>query len=105
MIEITRAVDAGDAHAGVRLVAPVQVDDHRRHPLERARARERAGVERAAADELAGELERQLLRLGVVAADQGVLIGLRLVEVRGGDRMQAGCDRRLHELPARARRG
>ena len=45
--------EAGDADAGVRLVAPVQVHDHRRQPLERARARERAGVERAAGDDLA----------------------------------------------------
>ena len=40
--------EAGDADAGVRLVAPVDVDDHRRHALERAGVRERAGVERAA---------------------------------------------------------
>ena len=41
---------------GVRLVAAVHVHDHRRQPLERARARERARVERAAGDELAGQL-------------------------------------------------
>ena len=44
-------IDAGDANARVRLVAPVQVDDHRCQALERAGARERARVERAAADE------------------------------------------------------
>ena len=63
-------VDAGDADARVRLVAAVQVDDHRGQALERAGARERAGVERAAGDELAGELERELLRVRVVAADR-----------------------------------
>ena len=42
---------AGDAEAGVGLVALVHVHDHRGHALERAGARERAGVERAAGDE------------------------------------------------------
>ena len=66
----SRGRDAGDADAGVRLVAPVQVHDHGRQPFERARARERAGVERPAGDELRGELERELLRARVVAADE-----------------------------------
>ena len=90
---------------GVRLVAAVQVHDHRRQALERAGARERAGVERAARDELAGELERELLRGRVVAADQGVLLGRRRVEVRRRDRMQAGGDRARGRAPARAPRG
>ena len=41
------SVDAGDAEAGVRLVALVHVHDHGRHALERPRARERPGVDRA----------------------------------------------------------
>ena len=59
----SRSRQAGDADAGVALVAAVQVHDHRRQALERARARERAGVERAAGDELRRELERELLRI------------------------------------------
>ena len=43
-----RSVDAGDAETGVCLVALVHVDDHGRHPLERAGARKRAGVDRPA---------------------------------------------------------
>ena len=62
MTRMLASREAGDADAGVRLVAPVHVHDHGGHPLERARARERAGVERAAGDEPAGELERELLR-------------------------------------------
>ena len=92
MISITRG-DAGDADPGVRLVAAVQVHDHRRQPLERPRARERARIERAAGDELRGELERELLRVGVVAADERVLLRRRLVEVRGGDRVEPRDDR------------
>ena len=56
--------DAGDADSGVGLVAPVQVDDHRGQPFERPRARERARVERASSNDLAGQLERELLRRG-----------------------------------------
>ena len=62
-------------------VAPVQVDDHRRQAFERTRARERAGVERAAGDERRRELERELLRARVVTADERVLVG-RLVAPR-----------------------
>ena len=40
------SVDAGDAKAGVRLVALVHVHDHGGHALEGARARERAGIDR-----------------------------------------------------------
>ena len=89
----------------MRLVAPVQVDDHRRQALERARARERPGVERASRDELARELERELLGARVVTADQRVLVGCLLVEVGRGDRMQARRDRARAPCPARARRG
>ena len=102
-IEITSG-DAGDADPGVGPVAAVQVDDHRRQPLERAGARERAGVERAAGDDLRRQRERELLRARVVAADERVLVGRRLLEVRGGDRVETGDDRRPDERPGCARR-
>ena len=89
---------------GVGPVAAVQVDDHRGQALERARARERAGVERAPADELAGKPERELLRRGVVAADECVLVRRGRVEVARGDRVQTGDDRARDERPGRARR-
>ena len=63
-----------------RLVAAVQVDDHRRH-APRARARSRAARRRARGRRraCAASCERELLRVGVVAADERVLVGLRLV--------------------------
>ena len=73
-------------------VALVQVHDHRRQALERARARERAGVERAARGEPLGELERQRLRVGVVAADEGVLVG-RLVAAEASRRRASAARR------------
>ena len=73
----------------MRFVATVQVDDHRGQPFERPGARERPGVERAAGDDPRGKLERERLRLRVVAAEQCILVGRLLVEVRRGDRMQA----------------
>ena len=88
-------VEAGEAEARVGLVAPVHVHDHRGHALERAGARERAAVDGAARDEPARELERELLRDLVVAADERVLVGRRLGEVRGRERVQAGGDGRV----------
>ena len=103
--------EAGEADAGVRLVAPVDVHDHRGQPLQRLRAGERAGVDGAAGDELPGELEREPLRVLVVAADERVLVG-RLVpaEVRrpraSGGRRRPARDRRVGDpLGERARVG
>ena len=59
----------------MRAVALVHVHEHGRQALERAGVRQRAGVDRAAADELVRELERERLGIGVVAADQRVLVG------------------------------
>ncbi len=92
------AGDAGDRDPGVRAVAPVEVDDHRGQAFERAGARERPGVEGAPGDDLRDERERELLCRRVVAADERVLVGRALVEVRGGDRVEAGDDRALHDL-------
>ena len=50
------------ADAGVTLVALVEIDDHGRQPLERARARQRPGVERTAGDDLRRQLQRERLR-------------------------------------------
>src|SRR5512135_3797521 len=60
------------------------------------RARERAGVERAAPDNFPCELERELLRRGVVAADERVLVGTALGELARGERVEA-CDHRCTE--------
>ena len=80
------------------LVVLVEVDDHGRHPLERTRARERTGVERAARDHLGGELEREPLGAGVVAADECVLVRAAVRELPGGERVETGDDRRSDEL-------
>jgi hypothetical protein len=81
----------------VRLVAAVQVDDHRGQPFEGASACERARIERAPGDELSRELERELLRRGIVSAHERVLVG-RLREVRRRNRMQSCDDRRTHDV-------
>ena len=45
----------------------------------------------------AASVERKLLGRGVVAADEGVLVG-SLAEVRRGDRVEAGDDRSRDEI-------
>ena len=95
---------ARDDDPGVRAVAAVQVHDHRGQPLERAGARERAGVERATGDDLRRERERELLRRRVVAADERVLVRRRRVEVRGRDRVEPRDDGPGDERPGSARR-
>src|SRR5262249_6228872 len=90
---------AGESQASDDLVLPVHVDDHRGHSLERARVRERAGVDRAPADEVLTELEHELLRIAVVAADQDVLVEQpRLRKLRRRQRLEAGYNRPGHEL-------
>src|SRR5437899_1663457 len=74
------------------LVPPVEVDDHRRRALERTRARERSGVERAPRYDLAGELERELFRIVVVAADERIAVCFAVRKRRGGERVQPGGD-------------
>ena len=87
----------------MRLVAPVQVDDHRRHPLERAGARERPGVERRPPTSLPGELDRKLLRAGDRRRRSARPRPERVrLEVRRGDRMQARRHGRRPRRPARA---
>ena len=85
-----RLSDAGDANAGVCLVALVHVHDHRGQPFERTGARERPAVDRAARGDPLGELEHDCLGLGVVAAHEHVLLR-RLVraEVPRGERVEA----------------
>ena len=96
MIEIAgRQGETGDAKARVCLVALVHVDDHRGHAFECARARQRPTVDGAAGDEPSREVERELLRLGVISAHERVLLGGRLGEVRGGERVQPGGDGRI----------
>ena len=96
-IEIT--ADAADADAGV---APCSGGSGSRSPPSgpRACARSRAGPASSArpATSFAGQLERELLRVGVVAADERVLVGRLGGEVRGRDRVQA------RRRPARRRR-
>ena len=79
------------------LVPLVHVDDHGRQPFEGAGARERAGVERASGGESRGELERRCLCIGVVAADERILVG-RMVrtEARRCERVEARDDRCVH---------
>ena len=77
------------------LVALVHVHDHRGHALERTGAGERAAVDGTPGDELRGELERQRLGDGVVAADERILVGRGLGEIRRGQRVEAGDDRRV----------
>ena len=62
---------------GVDAELLVHVQDHRRHPLERAGVGERADVDRAATDQPAGKLERELLPPGVVPADERVQAAAR----------------------------
>src|SRR5262245_3104770 len=83
--------NAGELETSVSPVLPVDVDDHRSQRLERTRVRERAGVERTAADELGRNLESRLLRSQVVAAHQGIFL-CQLVprEIDRRDRLQAG---------------
>ena len=57
------------------LEALVHVHEHGRQALERARTRERARIDRTPERDPAGELEREGLRLVIVAADESVLIG------------------------------
>src|SRR5439155_2134704 len=87
-------VDAGQPQPGVSAVLLVDVQDHGRHRLEGTRVGERPHVDRATADEPAGELERRLLRARVVAGDQRVLVR-QLVrgELDRRDGLQAGRDR------------
>src|SRR5262249_46886491 len=87
-----------DAYAGVTLVALVQVDDHRRQSLQRPRASQRPGVESAARNDLPGELERQRLGVGVVAADEGVFVRTAVRELPRGERGEAGDHGRPNEL-------
>ena len=65
-----------------------------------ARARrERPAVDRAARRDLLGELEHERLRVGVVAADERVLLRrLLAAEVPGGERVQPGDDRARRHL-------
>ena len=89
---------AGDADAGVAFVALVEADDQAGQTLEDASARERACVERAAGDCFARELERERLRVGVVAADEGVFVRTAFRELRGGERLETGDDRAGEKL-------
>ena len=100
-----RSRKPGDPDAGVPAIALVQVDDHGRHPLERAGARERAGVERAPGDEPLRKLQRERLRVRVVTADERVLVG-RLVraERRRPRASAAPRERDPRARPGRARR-
>ena len=94
MTRDSRSRQAGDADAGVALVAPVQVDDHRRHPLERARARERAGVERAAGDDLARRARaRAPSRRASSPQTSASSSGRPCGERRGRERVETGDDR------------
>ena len=88
---------------GVRLVALVHVHDHRRQPLERAGARERPAVDRAARGDPLRQLEHERLRVGVVAAHERVLLR-RLVgaEVPRGERVEARDDRAVEPSWIRA---
>ena len=88
----------------MRLVPLVHVHDHGRHALERACARERAGVDRPARDELVRELQREPLGVGVVAADERVLVRRRVRERRRSERVQAGDDRRVELVLSPLRR-
>ena len=67
-------------------------------PLERPGARERPGIERTAGDDLGRELERELLRDRVVAANECVALGLPVRERRGGERVEPGGDRGVEQL-------
>jgi len=80
------------------LVALVEADDHRRHPLERASPRQRSGVERPACDHLSRKLERECLCLLVVAADEGVLLGAAVRQLARGERVEAGDHRAPDEV-------
>ena len=84
--------------SGVALVALVEVDDHGRHPLESARARQRPGVEGTAGDDLRGELQGERLRLLVVATDKGVLVGTAVRELAGRQRVETRDDRNIDYL-------
>ena len=100
-----RSTEARDPDPGVALVPLVHVDDDGRQALERAGARERAGVERASGREPRGELERGCLRVGVVAADEGVLVGRAIgPEARRGERVEPRDDRARPPRPGFARR-
>ena len=58
------------------------------------------GVDRAARGDLPGELEHERLRLGVVAADERVLVRrLLAAEVRGRERVEAGDHRPVDARP------
>ena len=89
--------------AGVRLVALVHVQDHRSHALERPRVLERADVDGASGHDVPGELERELLGAGVVAADRARRPGRLSTRVRRRERLQSRRDRgrarSAHALP------
>ena len=95
MSSIIPGGNAGDPHPCVCAIPAVQIDDHRRHPFEGARGRERPGVERPPCDELrrparapgpwpAGRRRRSRASSSGGAASR----------FGGGDRVQAGDDRR-----------
>ena len=52
-------------------------------------------VDGSAGDEAGGEVERERLRLGVVAADERVLVRRLVGEARCGERVEAGDDRAI----------
>ena len=91
------------------LVALVEAYDHARHPLEGARAGQRPGVEGAAGYDLRREVERERLRVRVVAADEGVLVGTAVGELAGGEGVEAcnhgGAKEILRPLGERERVG
>ena len=80
------------SETGVAAVAAIEVDDHGRHALERAGARERARVQGATRDERRRELERERLRGLVVTADERVALGLPGCQRRRCERVQPGHD-------------
>ena len=87
----------------MRLVAAIQVDDHRRQAFERSRAGERAGVDGAPGDDPRRQLQRELLRRAVVAADERVLFRL-FVAAAASCARPSSREPTMTSTPASARR-
>ena len=97
------ARQARDAGAGAGLVALVDADQHGGPGLELAGDPQPPGVDAVARGHRAGELDRDRLGLGVVAADQHVLVVevLRVAPQRDRGHVVEGADQPAPTAPAR----